>query len=332
MTDTASPGGQFQLPHIDLKVGAPYANLIAHQQIFADAVGQHFRIDPACIVPMAGAMGAIDAIRNHVMRMSKKETPIAYMLSPDYWRARESFLGLGFQIMESSTQQHDFFIDEQTLAREVEAIAADLLYVSLPNNPTGATFNPEAMVKDISERTCIIIDMTLPCAELDPKEIVPRLHRHFADRSNLFLVGSPSKSHGVAQWRIGWAICSNASEAEILRKENRSGICTFSIQECIKCLGQKAPAIETIACSFDVLREGERYHHYEIVRPPRMVETGYVLIKVLVDIDTLRTALQKEKIAVMWGTEVGLPDAYIRLETIDTANVQIFVDAINQLS
>lgn len=39
--------------------------------------------------------------------------------------------------------------------------------------------------------------------------------------------------------------------------------------------------------------------------------------------------LQKEKIAVMWGAELGLSEAYVRLETLEPANINIFVNALN---
>lgn len=81
MTDMTFPVIEVQSQHVDLRVGLPYANLLVHQQRFVQALGQHFRVNPACIIPTVGATGAIEAVRNHVFKTSKQHTPVVYMLS-----------------------------------------------------------------------------------------------------------------------------------------------------------------------------------------------------------------------------------------------------------
>jgi len=329
MTDMKLSPAQAQ-QHVELRVGVPYANLIAHQQLFVEALGRHFQIDPAYILPTAGTTGAIEAVRNHVLKISKSREPVVYMLFPEYWRAKESFLGLGLRLREASIERENFLIDEQNIVEEVLDIAPDLLYFSLPNNPTGATFLPEKIIAHIPEHTAMMIDLTLPSADFDLRAIVPMLHHRFAEKSSLFLVGSFSKSHRMAEHRIGWLIGSSLQQMKMLREENRNVVSTFAIQQGLQCLDQQSPAVESIKHSFACLKEGEKQARYEIVRPPRMVESGYVLLKALVDIDKLQLILQQENIHVMWGTELGLPNAYIRLEAIETANIKIFVDIVNK--
>ncbi len=328
MTDTKPAVAQEQ--YVELRVGIPYANLIAHQQLFVEELGRHFQIDPAYILPAAGTTGAIEAVRNHILKISESREPVVYMLFPEYWRAKESFLGLGFQLREASIEREKFLIDEQRVVKEVQDIMPDLLYFSLPNNPTGATFLPEKIIEHIPEHTAIIIDLTLPSADFDLQTILPMLHQRFAEKRSLFLVGSFSKSHRMAEHRIGWLIGSNLQQMKMMCKENRNVISTFAIQQGLQCLNQESPAVESIKHSFALLREGEKQARYEIVCPPRMVESGYVLVKVLGDINEVQAMLRREKISVMWGMELGLPDAYIRLETIETANIKIFVDIVNK--
>ena len=329
MTDMKLSPAQAQ-QHVELRVGVPYANLIAHQQRFVEALGRHFQIDPAYILPTTGTTGAIEAVRNHILKISKSREPVVYMLFPEYWRAKESFQGLGFQLREASIERENFLIDEQNIVVEVQDILPDLLYFSLPNNPTGATFLPEKIIEHIPEHTAIIIDLTLPSADFDLQTILPTLHHRFAEKRSLFLVGSFSKSHRTAEHRVGWLIGSSLQQMKMLREENRNVVSTFAIQQGLQCLNQKSPAVESIKHSFAFLKEGEKQARYEIVRPSRMVESGYVLLKTLVDIDKLQFILQRENIHVMWGAELGLPNTYIRLETIETANIKIFVDIVNK--
>src|SRR5437660_6323249 len=162
MTDMKLSVAQTQEQYVELRVGVPYANLIAHQQLFVEALGQHFLIDPAYILPAAGTTGAIESVRNHIIKTSKSREPVVYMLFPEYWRAKESFLGLGFQLQEASIQTKNFLIDEQDIVEEVKDSIPDLLYFSLPNNPTGAIFLPEKVIEHIPEHITVIIDLTLP--------------------------------------------------------------------------------------------------------------------------------------------------------------------------
>lgn len=52
------------------------------------------------ILPIAGASGGIEAIRNHVFRSYVGEKPCILTVSPGYWRAMESFQGLEKTLME----------------------------------------------------------------------------------------------------------------------------------------------------------------------------------------------------------------------------------------
>src|SRR5437660_328499 len=256
MTDTKPSVAQAQDQYVELRVGVPYANLLAHQQLFVEALGRHFHLDPAYILPTAGTTGAIEAVRNHVLKMSKSHEPVVYMLFPEYWRAKESFLGLDFQLREASIERENFLIDEQNVVKEVRDILPDLLYFSLPNNPTGAIFLPEIIIEHLPEHTSVIVDLTLPSADFDLQTVLPLLHRRFAEKRNLFLAGSFSKSHRAAEHRIGWLIGSRLQQMRMLREENRNVISTFAIQQGLQCLDQKSPSVESIKRSFAFLAAG----------------------------------------------------------------------------
>src|ERR1041385_1052034 len=83
-------------PQVELRTGVPYANLIANQGRFSQAFGKSLDIDPNDVIPMAGTMGAIEAVRNHVLKNTSGREPKVLTVSPGYWRARESFEWMGF--------------------------------------------------------------------------------------------------------------------------------------------------------------------------------------------------------------------------------------------
>ena len=318
------------MSHIDLRTGTPYANLIASQQLFAAAVGDYFDVSQDDCIPTPGATGAIEAVRNHVFRTRLKACPTVLTVAPGYWRARESFEGLGFRTIDVHTEPFGFAITEALLVAKAEETKPDLLYLSLPNNPTGAIFDPEVVISGVPEKTAVIIDLTLPCRAFDARALTHELYRKFRGR-NLFLVGSTSKSHGTAEYRIGWAVCANSDDAAQLKKENRNAVASDSVNEAMKRLQEGSTVIDLIESSFTLLRNGEKEGVFELVTPERKTETGYVLIRARIDVEELRSILDQRAIRVMWGSEFGLSDEYIRLETLEPQNIQVFVETISTL-
>jgi len=314
------------MSHIELRTGTPYANLITSQQLFAAAVSDYFNVHQDDCIPTAGATGAIEAIRNHVFRTKVKACPTVLTVCPGYWRARESFEGLGFRIIDVHTEPFGFAIAEALLVAKAKETKPDLLYLSLPNNPTGAIFDPEVIIAGVPEETAVIIDLTLPCRPIDARVLTHDLQRKFRGR-NLFLIGSTSKSHGTAEYRIGWAVCANSEDAAQLRKENRNVVASASAAAATKQLERGSTVIELIETSFELLRDGEKQGVFELVTPERKVETGYVLIRARTE--DLRTVLDQRGIRVMWGSEFGLSDQYVRLETLEPQNIAIFIDTVN---
>jgi aspartate/methionine/tyrosine aminotransferase len=316
------------MSHIELRTGTPYANLIASQQLFVAAVGDYFDVSRDDCIPTPGATGAIEAVRNHVFRTMLKACPTVLTVCPDYWRARESFEGLGFRVINVHTEPFGFAIAEDMFVAKAKETKPDLLYLSLPNNPTGAIFDPAVVIAGVPEETAIVIDLTLPSRAIDARVLTHDLYRKFRGRK-LFLIGSTSKSHGTAEFRIGWAVCANSDDALQLKKENRNVVTSASAKKATTQLKRSSTVIELIESSFTLLRNGEKEEAFELITPERKTETGYVLIRARTDPKELRSVLDQRGIHVMWGSEFGLSDQYIRLETLEPRNIQIFVETVN---
>lgn len=314
---------------VELRTGTPYANLIAAQALFANTLAARWGLSPESVVPTAGATGAIEAVRNHVLKRSPRKHPTVLTVLPGYWRARESFEGLGFEVVTVRTEGGGFNVNEEAFADKAKSVSADLVYLSLPNNPTGAVFDPHALVRAVPEETTVLLDLTLPSRDPEAAELTRGLYEGFKGRGNLFLAGSTSKSHGTAEHRIGWAVCASGKDAAELRGENRSGVSTVAIAEGVRCLAEPPTVTESIERSFALLEEGAERGRFEVVKPVRRVKTSYVLIKLLAPPAAVRRVLEDAHIHVMWGSEVGLTDEYIRLETIEHHAVEIFVEELN---
>ena len=314
---------------VELRTGTPYANLIASQRLFTAAVADHFGVCQDDCIPTPGATGAIEVVRNHVFRTRLKSSPTVLTVCPGYWRARESFEGFGFKIVDLHTEPFGFAIPEAMLVAKAEETTPDLLYLSLPNNPTGAVFDPEVVIAGTPENTAIAIDLTLPCRTIDARVLTSELYRKFRGRRDLFLIGSTSKSHGTAEYRIGWAVCANSDDAAQLQTENRNVVASVSAMEAMKQLKRGSTAVELIEHSFTLLRNGEKEGRFELVKPERKTETGYVLIRARTDAEELRSVLDPQGIRVMWGSEFGLSDQYVRLETLEPQNIRTFVEAVS---
>jgi len=314
-------------PRIDLRTGEPYAKLIGGHAQFASVVGDYFGVTAENVIPTAGASGAIETVRNHVFRLALKANPLLLTVTPGYWRARESFQGFGFRVATVQTAADGFDINESTLIRKAAEIEPDILYLSLPNNPTGAVFDPEKIVNGLPATMPIIFDLTLPSRQLNTRELAGHLYRRYCGRRNLFLVGSTSKSHNTAEYRIGWTICASSEDAAQLRQENRNVVSSLSVEKASSELA-KSRVYDLIERSFHLLKRVEGVYGFKLVEPARKAQSSYVLAELLGDAEALRSRLRQHGISVMWGAEFGLTDQYFRLEVSEPKNVQVFIDAL----
>src|SRR5262245_18438783 len=98
-------------------------------------------------------MGAIEGVRNYVLSKSPETTHTVLTVSPGYWRARTSFEGMWFKIVDVKTACNDFAIDESNFIKRAVEIIPSIVYLSLPNNPTGALFDPILIIKALTEVT-----------------------------------------------------------------------------------------------------------------------------------------------------------------------------------
>ena len=316
---------------VDLRTGLPYANLIRNHGRFASAIADHLGVDSGHVLPTYGATGAIEAVRNHIFRTARKPNPVMLTVSPGYWRARESFQGFGFTVVAVETEPDGFEIKEPVLIRKAHEVQPDVVYLSLPNNPTGACFDPAAVLNGMTENTAVVFDLTLPSRQIDVSKLTHELCRDFRGRK-LFIVGSTSKSHHTAEYRIGWAVSASSEDAAELAKENRNVVSAVSVEKALAALRREPPALPLIEESFALLKNAAGNERFQLVEPSRRAESSYLLVRLSCDVDELRELLEHLGIGVMWGSELGLRKEYVRLEVSEPENVRAFLNAITRIA
>ncbi len=329
MSTHSNSARQYRVSRVELRTGRPYANLIRDNYLYSDAVADYFGVSPEDVIPTMGATGAIELTRIHVFKQSRTKNPTVLTVSPGYWRARESFQGLGFKVSEIRTQAAGFTIDEAAVVERAKAEVPELLYLSLPNNPTGATFDPDLIARELPAETAFVLDMTLPAADLDTRALLGKMYRGHRGRRNLFLIGSTSKTHGTAELRAGWTVCANSEDAAELSAEHRNSVPCVSIGESIRQLGQAPTVTEKVRESHRLLEAAEGLNLLGVVRPRSRTKSAYVLVELRVDVELLRRKLAEDDIGVVWGGYLGLSDRYVRLEMSEPAALEEFVNALH---
>jgi histidinol-phosphate/aromatic aminotransferase/cobyric acid decarboxylase-like protein len=313
---------------VELRTGEPYARLIEGHKAFAESVAAYLGVPSEAVIPAFGATGAIESVRNYVFRSAPSPSPLMLTVSPGYWRARETFEGFGFRVAAMQTEPLGFGFDQEKFVSLAMAEAPEIIYLSMPNNPTGGILDPYALIEALPKSCNLMLDLTLPSPDFDTRSMTEALFHRFKDRPGLFLVGSTSKSHGTAQYRTGWTVCTNSQESNVMRFQNRNVLCSVSVEESIQRMGSQSQVLDRIRKCFELLDEFQEVCGLTLIRPLRSVRTGYALLRSENDVIELRRMLDRSRIRVMWGHEFGLTDQYLRIETTEPGNIQACIEAL----
>lgn len=313
---------------VELRTGEPYARLIEGHKTFAESVAAYLRVPPQAIIPAFGTTGAIESVRNYVYRRAPKPSPSMLTVSPGYWRARETFEGFGFRVAAMQTEPLGFDFDHDKFVSLAQAEAPEIIYLSVPNNPTGAVLDPYALIEALPTSYNIMLDLTLPSPDFDTRSMTEALFYGFRDRPGLFLVGSTSKSHGTAQYRTGWTVCTSSQDSNVMRCQNRNVLPLVSVEASIQRMESQSEVDDRIRACFETLEELQEVCGLTLIRPLRGVRTGYALLRSDNDVVDLRRMFDRSRIRVMWGPEFGLTDRYLRIETTEPGNIQACIRAL----
>ncbi|GAC1438719.1 MAG: histidinol-phosphate transaminase [Solirubrobacteraceae bacterium] len=139
--------------------------------------------------------------------------------------------------------------DVDAMLAEITA-ATRLLIVCNPNNPTSTAIaleRIEALLAQVPERVCVILDEAYCEFNLlqDPDATISLLARH----SNLVLLRTFSKVHGLCGLRVGFALCGSRELPDALTQVRQPFFCNAAAQ---------AAAVAALSHQDEVARRVER--------------------------------------------------------------------------
>ncbi len=203
------------------------------------------------------------------------------------------------------------------------------IMLNSPSNPTGATFEREALREIIAYCTAkgwwVLSDeiyhrIAFETSAATSLELT-------TDRSNLIVIDGVAKSYAMTGWRIGWAIAPRAVAKAMtdLQSHTTSNASTPSQYAALAALGERDAAEESIAAmvrAFRARRDAVIALLNEEGAPPYIHPTGafYFFLDVSAipnggdDAGTVFAAamLEEHGVAIVPGTAFGTPD-WVRL-------------------
>ena len=210
-------------------------------------------------------------------------------------------------------------LDLPTMADEANAVSAKLVFICDPNNPSGATIEPEewAAFRDALEPGCVIVADEAYGDYVDPGRDIDRLGE-VADGAPMVVLRTFSKIYGMAGLRLGYAVV----DAELAHHFNvelepfnvncvalAAGLASLEHPEHVE--ARRVAAVEARArLSAALAAEGMR---------PVPSQANFVMVHIDVDDVALVDAAARRGVLIRPGTDFGQPGT-LRI-TIGSASV-----------
>lgn len=199
-----------------------YQQYVAEFEQFQRAIAALHGVDPNLVRPTNGATGALHALFS-ITRIAAS-APATNRQPQTHERPRALFSTYEYFDAIRLAQLYDFYLDRvpthmsrypiQHIMGRVEERSPSVLYISVPNNPTGMLL-PQTELAEILRivpfTTRVILDATL----LHPQQYltVPWLQNVAAEK-DIVLVHSFSKSHGLVPDRVGYCVALQRTTAD----------------------------------------------------------------------------------------------------------------------
>ncbi|HSE18864.1 MAG TPA: histidinol-phosphate transaminase [Pyrinomonadaceae bacterium] len=196
-----------------------------YAEVHAKHIGEIAGVPPECIVPANGSTEIITRLC-HLTR-GPILTPVPTF---SRWTDLPKELGIPLHTIEHDVQRN-FRLEVAEFVSRVNELAARMLVISNPNNPTGAWFEAveiEELVLSLPNVELIVIDESfLDFSDLESAvHLIPRAQ-------NLVVVKSLGKSLGWHGVRLGYA-AMNSRAADLLRSElpfwNVNGLAAYILK------------------------------------------------------------------------------------------------------
>jgi histidinol-phosphate aminotransferase len=213
------------------------------------------------------------------------------------------------------------------------APAADLVVVGNPTNPTSRLHRPEVL-ESLAGNGILVVDEALMDAVEDPGHPEFSLTRQAAERRDLVVIRSLTKTYSIAGLRVGYLVAHPDTLRRLTRERPPwpvSSLAAVAAQACLSDEGRAYAAAvrEALPERLAGLAHGLASAGFTVPPDPR----GPFLLAQRHDAVPLREALRSQGIAVRRGdTFPGLDDTWLRFAARDAAAVDVLLDAVTRSS
>ena len=285
------------------------------------AISRHLRIAPEKILPGNGTAELIQTIALAYVRPGSRHA----ILSPTFGEYARAVQLLGGRVETIIAPPPDFRFNLETVARRLQNLQPDTVWLCNPNNPTGQQWSAEALT---------LVRRSAPQALW----VVDEAYRHFAATptpaiaaSNTIILRSLTKDFALAGLRLGYAIAHPAVIAALKTAQP-----PWSVNTPAQIAGVAAFSPESVAWRQRTLTK-LRQHAAQLwndLRASGMIvlptDTTFALIAVN-DAPEPRRRLLEQRILVRDATSFGLP-RHIRVAARRPAENRRLVAALSTLN
>jgi histidinol-phosphate aminotransferase len=201
-----------------------------------EAIAAYTGTDPEQVVPGAGADELILLTAGAFLPVGG----VAVNAPPTYTLYAVAAGQRTARLIEVPRQRRGFTLDMESMIPA--AAEADLVWLCVPNNPTGHR-DPDANLRAIIEATPGVVVLDAAYAEFSADRWAPWLEEY----PNLIVLGTMSKAFALAGARVGYSLSSPELAAQLHRRRPPGSISSLSAALAQRALGEPAWAAANVA-------------------------------------------------------------------------------------
>lgn len=313
---------------LDLKYGENYKEALDAEELFKLLVSQKYGVGEDRVFPNFGSNGSLQTILPAIAVevFWGGRTPSIVFDTPNYYHMME--LADGNHYEDIRVQRGDDL--EFPVSAYLEAMGLhkpDVVMLTTPNNPTGKPISDDdldTILSQLPERSIAIIDRTL--VNLDEEISTQDLFDRYSEKP-IIALHSFSKSHGLSNKRIGYAVTNSERVVGYLRDLRPLTLNSDALKAGIAALDDEDTLNQTknrIRESIDELSSIDGQYGVRVI--PSSSNFSLLRLPESVSAKGVEKYMDYIGIKIMPGTEIlGLGDQYVRLPMSGREPIQQFL-------
>jgi histidinol-phosphate aminotransferase len=319
---------------IDLNYGENYNQEIILKHEIENRIAKTFNVLPNQVLLNYGSNSNLIMFFSafSVKCLYEKKRPLKVLLDfPNYFLT-VSQLNQWFIEKKIITRDSEMNFQLQTFLDSIKEYNPDIILLTTPNNPTGKPLKDEEIKKIIDsapKEAIFLIDRS--CVNV-LKEISTKELLDLYPTRKIVILHSFSKSHSLANERLGYLITNNVEIANFLYYKRDMNHNIHAVTKCLKVLNNenlKKQKIKQIKESLDLIKIFCKKYDINCYDS----HSNFVLIKLPnnLNADYIEDFMKKKEILIMNGKNIGLTNEYLRLHMSGKKDVQTFIKEFEKI-